>query len=214
MIKPDLWFAFDHALQAATSLMISHGLAVALVMYMDLSGKWTPYAICKSRPKKHAFDYWKGCKSFCVDLIALFIPCMTWSIWYKADAIFQAQDNLYQSAIKFMSGYVLGKIWACAIHYILHHPKLYQFHRRHHQKPANMVASSAWDDSFVEYAIMEIPSFGLTLFCFPTHWWVHLAHFALHGMDGAAGHSGFKAPGILGKGKSSRGRAMCRARGF
>jgi hypothetical protein len=46
---------------------------------------------------------------------------------------------------------------------------------------------------------MELPSFALTLWLFPTHFLTHLLHFCFHGYDGAAGHSGFKGvPGVLG----------------
>jgi hypothetical protein len=65
--------------------------------------------------------------------------------------------------------------------------------------PAQLVAARAWEDSLVEYAVMELPSFAMTVFMFPTHLWVHLLHFCFHGYDGAAGHSGFGGvPGFLG----------------
>jgi len=197
-MTPDLVQAFQHALQAALTLVVSHAVGVGIVMYMDLSGRWERYAICKSRSKKTMADYWPGWKSFCVDLVLVFIPCVTLLIWFQADAIFRSRDTVPQATAKLVSGYVLGKIWAAGAHYLLHHPRLYAIHRRHHQKPAHLVASSAWEDSFIEYAVMEMPSFGLTLCIFPTLWWMHLMHFVWHGMDGASSHSGFKAPGLLG----------------
>ena len=104
-----------------------------------------------------------------------------------------------ESATKLVAGYVLGKVWAFAVHYALHHPALYRFHRRHHLNPKAVVASAAWQDSFVEYALMELPSFGICVLLFPTHLATHLLHFAWHGWDGACGHSGFGgAPGLLG----------------
>jgi len=103
-----------------------------------------------------------------------------------------------QAATKLVTGYVIGKIWAFAVHYALHFPSLYQFHRRHHQNPKTLVASAAWEDSLVEHIIMELPSFGICILFLPTHFYVHLAHFAWHGYDGACGHSGFAAPGLLG----------------
>jgi len=45
---------------------------------------------------------------------------------------------------------------------------------------------------------MEIPSFAIAILLFPTHFVVHLLHFALHGYDGASNHSGFSAPGFFG----------------
>lgn len=200
-----LCLALLRASQAAASLVTAHLLGVGCIMFFDLSGRWKPYALCKTRADKTIADYGPGLYSLTVDLITLFIPCLTLCVWFQADTIiFQSSttdlknDNLVEAACKFVAGYALGKVWAFVIHYMLHHPKLYRYHKKHHQKPAELVASAAWDDSAIEYAIMELPSFCLTLFVFPTRWWVHLAHFALHGLDGACGHSGFKAPGIMG----------------
>jgi hypothetical protein len=194
-----LVYAFQHALQAALALTLSHGIAVAIAMYFDMSGKWDSYALHKNRSPNRLQNYWTGWRSFSVDVMTLFIPCMTAFIYYRADKITNSTDTLIHSLIKLSAGYFLGKVWAFVIHYFLHTPMLYRFHKRHHRNPAKLVASASWDDSFVEYFVMEIPSFALTVVLFPTHWWVHLAHFCLHGMDGACGHSGFAgAPGILG----------------
>lgn len=200
-LRPDIAEALQHGLEAAMVLFVFHGLAVVVLMYLDISGQWDQYALSKNRPLKSADrlrNYWIGWRSFCVDLICLFVPCMSACIWYNADAILHSNDRWQNSAMKLLSGYMIGKVWAFVIHYILHFPAFYRFHRRHHRKPANLVASAAWDDSFIEYAIMELPSFCLTLLAFPTHWYIHLMHFALHGLDGACGHSGFSAPGLLG----------------
>ena len=87
---------------------------------------------------------------------------------------------------------------ATFIHYVLHFPAFYQIHRRHHRNPNNIVASAAWEDSWCEYALMELPSFGIAILLFPTHFPIHMFHFILHGYDGAANHSGFSPPGFLG----------------
>jgi hypothetical protein len=71
------------------------------------------------------------------------------------------------------------------------YPSLYKIHKKHHGHPRNLVASKSWDDSIIEYIIMELPAFGLTVACFPTHLMFHYVHFIWHGYDGAAGHSGF-----------------------
>ena len=197
--------AFFHAVQAAASLLVAHLLSVGFIMYMDLTHRWTPYALCKNRPSKTMSDYLPGIQSLMFDLVFLLVPCLTACLWFQSDAIiFEPVPILddfgrtVQAAAQCLSGYVLGKFWAFAVHYVLHNPRLYRFHKRHHQRPAALVASAAWEDSKIEYAIMELPSFFLTLFAFPTFWCFHLVHFAVHGLDGAAGHSGFKAPGIMG----------------
>jgi len=190
--------ALQRALQAASVLSITHLWCVSVVMYLDLSGKWAKYSMNKNRDVSYA-DYASGMKSFTVDLCLLFVPFMTLCFWYSADAIDGCVDTLPVSLAKLAAGYVLGKIWACAVHYALHSPLLYRFHKRHHCDPKKVVASAAWEDSFVEYAIMELPSFAITIILFPTHLWTHLMHFAWHGYDGCAGHSGFAAaPGLLG----------------
>ena len=231
------------AVQAATSLVVAHLAGVGFIMYMDLSGRWDPYALCKNRTTKTINNYIPGLQSLVADIVCLFLPCLTICLWYQADKIvfdtttttstatagitntttversddfnhYNNNNNKYEdddldqqqfwlmsllyAVAKFVAGYVLGKVWAFGVHYILHHPRLYKFHKRHHQRPAELVASASWEDSWVEYAVMELPSFCITLFVFPNYWVIHLMHFALHGLDGAAGHSGFKAPGIMG----------------
>jgi len=188
------------AVWAAAAMLVSHGLCVCLLLYFDLSGKWDAFALQKNRSTgaDRVRDYWLGWKSFCADLLLIFIPCMTLCFAYRHEEIESSKDTAFASFTKLVNGYVLGKLWAFGVHYALHFPSLYKYHRRHHRNPKNLVASAAWDDSLVEYAIMEIPAFSITVMFFPTHFLVHLLHFAWHGWDGACGHSGFAAPGWLG----------------
>ncbi|KAG7373772.1 fatty acid hydroxylase superfamily protein [Nitzschia inconspicua] len=190
--------AFQFALASTASLIISHMICVGVVMHYDLSGKWDQYKLHKSR-NVSLQDYTKGMKNFAKDLVLLFIPSMTLCYSMRVSEIKDSSDTILQSLTKLICGYILGKIWAFAVHYALHHPSLYQYHRKHHGHPAQLVAARAWEDSLVEYAVMEIPSFAMTVLLFPTHLWVHLLHFCFHGYDGAAGHSGFGGvPGIMG----------------
>ena len=185
------------AAQAMVALAVSHTFCVSIVMYHDLTGKWAPYSINPNR-NVTIEDYKVGMKSFAFDLAFLFFPFLTACFYCRASEIAHSTDSIALAIAKFAAGYVLGKVWAFWIHYVLHHPKLYHFHRRHHRNPRAIVAAAAWEDSKVEYAVMELPSFAITVLLFPTHFYVHLFHFALHGWDGACGHSGFKAPGLLG----------------
>lgn len=167
-------------------------------MHYDLSGKWKAYQLHKMR-KVSTHDYAKGLLNFAFDLAFLFLPFMTLCYYFKQEQIQNCQDTWWQAVLKLVAGYVMGKMWAFGIHYLLHHPRLYQYHRKHHGSPATLVAARAWEDSWEEYAIMELPSFGMTVLLFPTHLWMHMLHFCWHGYDGAAGHSGFGGvPGILG----------------
>jgi sterol desaturase/sphingolipid hydroxylase (fatty acid hydroxylase superfamily) len=188
---------FVQACQAALVLLISHGLCVLIIMYYDLSGRWSEYSINKHRSVT-LYDYWVGWRSFCVDLVLMFVPFMTACFTYSAKRINDSQDDVMTAATKLVGGYVLGKLWAFVVHYALHFPWLYHFHRKHHLNPRKIVASAAWQDSFVEYAVMELPSLAITVLLFPTHFPVLLLHFCWHGWDGACGHSGFSAPGFLG----------------
>jgi sterol desaturase/sphingolipid hydroxylase (fatty acid hydroxylase superfamily) len=186
------------ALLTCAALVVSHLACSSIVMHMDLSGKWAPYSLHKKRVAT-AKDYVDGWRSFCADQLLMFLPFMTFCFWYSADKINNCTDTLLVSVAKLGTGYLMGKMWATFVHYMLHFPSLYRFHRRHHHNPNRVVASAAWDDSLVEYALMELPSFGITVLIFPTHFLVYIVHFFLHGYDGAANHSGFSGvPGILG----------------
>jgi sterol desaturase/sphingolipid hydroxylase (fatty acid hydroxylase superfamily) len=108
--------------------------------------------------------------------------------------------------LKLICGYVLGKVYAYTVHWVMHiHPMLYRIHKKHHGHPRNLVASKSWEDSIVEYIIMELPSFAFTVLCFPTHILVHYLHFCWHGYDGAAGHSGF---GIVESSEETTGKTQ------
>jgi len=192
-----LQHAVKHALISSGALLISHTICVAIVMYMDLTNKWAKYSINPNR-NVSIDDYTIGLKSFVFDITCLFFPFMTFCFYVRDQEIRESSDSATWSLTKLACGYVLGKLWAFGVHYVLHFPSLYHLHRRHHCNPRAIVASAAWMDSKTEYAVMELPSFAMTVLLFPTHFHVHALHFVLHGWDGAAGHSGFKAPGILG----------------
>ena len=188
----------ERAVAAAATLFASHVFCTLIIMIMDLSGSWKKYALVEKRDAGKVADYLIGLKSFLADILFMFIPFMTWCFSYREKQINDSTDSLPVSLIKMVSGYLVGKLWATAIHYALHHPTLYRFHKRHHSQTTSLVATKAWEDSWVEYCVMEIPSFALAVLLFPTHFKVHMLHFILHGYDGASNHSGFAAPGILG----------------
>lgn len=190
--------AFEQALMAAATLFTSHLVCTLVVMYHDLSGRWKKYALVENRSVGSVADYAIGLKSFVADLVFMFIPFMTLCFCYKAEQIDGSTDSLVVSLAKLVVGYLSGKLWATGVHFALHHPALYRFHKRHHSLTSALVASKAWEDSWVEYCCMEIPSFAIAVALFPTHLGIHMMHFALHGYDGASNHSGFAAPGILG----------------
>lgn len=188
---------FALAVQSATALVISHGICCGIIMYHDLNGKWAKYTLHKTRCVS-VQDYIDGAKSLFADLFLLFLPFMTVCYYFRESAIRESEDTIMLALTKLGIGYLVGKLWAFGVHYILHFPAFYKYHRQHHCNPKTLVASRAWQDSFVEYAIMELPSFAMVIVLFPTRFWAHLLHFIWHGWDGAAGHSGFCAPGWLG----------------
>lgn len=183
--------AVFRAFQAASFLTISHVTCVYYIYYNDLiTGNWAKFALNKKRTVTKQ-QYIDGLKNFCVDVILLLIPCLTLCFYQSGEAISNCKDNFIVSLVKLALGYVGGKIWAFGVHYLIHKPWLYQIHRAHHLNTKVLVASSAWNDSLAEYALMELPSFALCILLFPTHMYIHLIHFMFHGYDGAAGHSGF-----------------------
>jgi hypothetical protein len=189
----------ERAIMAAGALLASHVICTLIVMYHDLSGKWKDYALVnEKRTVGSVSDYLWGLKSFMADIVFMFIPFMTCCFTFRQEEIDTAPDSIGMSLLKLFCGYYLGKLWATAVHYALHLPSLYRFHKRHHSMTHALVATKAWEDSWAEYMVMEIPSFAIAVLLFPTHFQVHLLHFILHGYDGASNHSGFAAPGILG----------------
>jgi sterol desaturase/sphingolipid hydroxylase (fatty acid hydroxylase superfamily) len=185
----------ERAIMAAAALLTSHVICTLIIMYHDLSGKWKNYALVTE--KRTIGSYLHGLKSFMADITVMFIPFMTCCFSYRQTEINTADDSIGMSLLKLVCGYWLGKLWATAVHYALHLPSLYRFHKRHHSM-THFVATKAWEDSWVEYMVMEIPSFAIAVLVFPTHFQVHLLHFIMHGYDGASNHSGFAAPGLLG----------------
>lgn len=191
--------AVERAVTAALALLVSHVICTLIVMYHDLSGKWKDYALVEKRTVGSVGDYLWGLKSFMADIVFMFIPFMACCFCYREEQIDAAKDSIGMSLLKLFCGYYLGKLWATAVHYALHLPALYRFHKRHHSMTHALVTTKAWEDSCAEYMVMEIPSFAIAVLFFPTHFPVHMLHFILHGYDGASNHSGFsKAPGILG----------------
>jgi hypothetical protein len=194
----DLATPLNDALCACASLIVAHGVSCAIIMYMDLTGRWAAYSLHEKRAATFD-DYWIGWKSFITDQMLLFLPFMTFCFWFSGSTIHNCTDAWYTSFFKLGFGFALGKLWAYVIHYCLHFPCLYSLHKRHHMNPRRIVASGAWLDSLVEYSLMELPSFGITILVAPTHLFVHLFHFVWHGVEAAGSHSGYAgAPGILG----------------
>lgn len=128
---------------AALSLFVSHCVCVSIVAYFDISGKWSKYALVENRASKTVSDYLSGIKSFVADLLIVFIPVLALCFYYRENNIDNSTDTLLESAIKFCCGYIGGKLWATGMHYALHYPPLYRFHRRHHRSPKTFVASDA-----------------------------------------------------------------------
>lgn len=135
--------ASQQAVQAAVVMFAAHSVCVGFVMHMDLSGKWAQYSLNRNRLVSTE-DYKVGMKSFAFDLVFLFLPFMTFCFWYRANEIAYCPDSILLALGKLALGYILGKFWAFAVHYVLHFPSLYRFHRRHHRNPRSVVAAAAW----------------------------------------------------------------------
>lgn len=196
LVFQDMQHMFPYSCYCASALAISHALACLFVAFMDLSGRWTEYALDKER-KVSLSSYLRGLRSFCANLCVLFVPIMAAVLAVRRDAILSCTDAWWVSAAKLYAGYTLGKIWAFGVHLALHTRPFYFMHKAHHPRASSLVASHAWLDSWMEYLVMEMPSFCIMTLVLPTHFVVHLAFFCWHGIGAAGDHSGFKPPGIL-----------------
>jgi len=68
-------------------------------------------------------------------------------------------------------------------------------HKRHHVKLEDLCALSAWQDSYIEFVLMEV--FGVFLLApmvFPLPWAFLMLTAAYNGVNAAIDHCGFKVP--------------------
>ena len=78
--------AISCALEAALALVVSDGICCGIIMHFDLSGKWSQYALHKTRSVSRQ-DYIDGAKSFAADLFLLFIPFIAFCFWFREKVI-------------------------------------------------------------------------------------------------------------------------------
>lgn len=190
--------AFLSAVCLATSFFLSYSLCVAIVMYFDFSGKWSQYAMHKTKRSVTMKDYQRGFASLIPKFIFAFVPAITLCCYIQGQNLHNCSDTWYLSLIKLYVGNSLGIIWAGVVHFVLHLPPLYKYHKAHHgSAPQNMTASSYGEVSWVEYCILDIPLFAMSLLLFPTHFHLYVINFAWHGWDEASAHCAFAPPGWL-----------------
>jgi hypothetical protein len=110
-----------------------------------------------------------------------------------------AVSNFYYSPLSWLMIPVtnmVGLVWRMAIHVVLHHPKLYKWHKRHHALPENMTPFIAWNDSIVEFLFMEF--FGvmfLPIVLNPVPMPVLTIIWSWQILDGVLNHQNLKVPG-------------------
>lgn len=196
-VPEDVLLIFSTTLSFAGTLAVTHTAACLAIAWLDFSGAWREYALDRERKASWA-DYVRGFRSFFANLVVVFVPVVAAVVYVRRDAILLSPDAAWVSALKLVAGYIAGKLWAFAAHYVLHMKRFYHLHKAHHPSAASLVASHAWLDSWAEYVIMEIPSFALPMLLLPTNFYAHLLFFTWHGIGAAGDHSGFKAPGWLG----------------
>lgn len=187
------------ALGMGFTLTFVHSACCLLIAWLDLCGQWKEYALCKHRVPSWS-QYVAGFRSFFEDMFLVFLPGVTAVLYATGNYknIAECEDPFILSALKTAAGYILGKFYAMAVHRILHFPRFYWIHKKHHATPTTLAASCAWLDSFAEYLVMEMPAFVMQIYFFPTHYIFHLAFFVWHGWGAAGDHCGFSAPGWLG----------------
>lgn len=198
MPNDDLNEAIISALKIGACFLASFTTCAAIVMHFDLSGKWNKYTMEKRKRDVTVNDYLRGYIGLLPKFVFIFLPVISVVCYIRRDELHNCQDPWYVSLLKLYIGNSFGIIWAGVIHYILHHPKLYKYHKAHHYSSTKHMTATAYGEvSFVEYCVLDIPLFALSLFLFPTHFPLYLIHFAWHGWDEASAHCGFNPPGVL-----------------
>ena len=95
---------------------------------------------------------------------------------------------------------VINRLWAMGVHWLMHESKLLYraVHKRHHCQIRDFCALSAWQDSTLEFVLMEV--FGVFLFAQlfnPLPWHFHVLFALINGVGAAIDHSAFYIPGTI-----------------
>lgn len=190
------------------SLVVSHLLMVLFIAFHDISGRWDKYSLKYQRSSWRT--YAQHAPSFFFDVGVLLAPALL-VFGYAYDAVLYEpllphgdwqQDGVRVAAL--LGGAtinnVINRLWAMGVHWLMHESKiLYRaVHKRHHCQIRDFCALSAWQDSTLEFVLMEV--FGVFLFAQlfnPLPWHFHVLFALINGLGAAIDHSAFYIPGTL-----------------
>lgn len=199
-----LWFSWVVCL----TLIVSHLLTVLFIAYHDISGRWDKYSLKYQRSTWHT--YVQHAPSFFFDVVCLLGPSLL-AFGYVYEAVLYEpllphadwrQNGVRVAALlgAAIINNVINRLWAMGVHWLMHESKfLYRaVHKRHHCCIRDFCALSAWQDSILEFVLMEV--FGVFLFAQlfnPLPWHFHVLFAFINGVGAAIDHSAFYIPGTI-----------------
>lgn len=209
LVRPEvLHRALVFAAAVCGSLIISHLTTVGYIAYHDLSGHWDAYSLKYQRNTPQT--YLKHVPSFFFDVFFLLFPSLVLFGYFYDEIVWRpifVHDQAWRNWASFgvllalaVLNNIINRLWAMGVHWWMHVNKhLYQsVHKRHHCSIRDMCALSAWQDTALEFVLMEV--LGVFLFSQlfnPLPWQFHVLLAIYNGMGGAIDHSGFYIPGTI-----------------
>jgi sterol desaturase/sphingolipid hydroxylase (fatty acid hydroxylase superfamily) len=137
--------------------------------------------------------YKSGFRSFLVDTLCFQLPALSLCTTARISDIMRSttEDTVIVSLLKMLLGYQIGRLWAAFAHRVMHLRPLYRFtHKRHHVPIGELVASGAFEDSVIEYCLMEVPAMTLLFVVAPPSVPMLFLFFMWHGFSAASDHAG------------------------
>lgn len=201
-----LWFSGI----VCTSLVLSHLATVIYIAYHDISGKWDKYSL--KYQQSTWWTYAQHWTSFAFDVTFLLAPSLVAFGYYYHDIVSQSlciyhgeEDSGRRNAMRIivlsfsaLLNNIINRLWAMAVHWLMHQSKtLYRLvHKKHHCQIRDLCASSAWQDTTLEFVLMEVLGvFLFAQFFNPLPWHFHVILASYNGIGGAIDHSAFYIPG-------------------
>ena len=219
LASPQMERAFWFSGVVCLSLVVSHLLMVLFIAFHDISGRWDKYSLKYQRSSW--WTYAQHAPSFFFDVGVLLAPALL-VFGYAYDAVLYEpllphgdwrQDSVRVVALLGAAtiNNVINRLWAMGVHWLMHESKLLYraVHKRHHCQIRDFCALSAWQDSTLEFVLMEV--FGVFLFAQlfnPLPWHFHVLFALINGVGAAIDHSAFYIPGTIidGRYEWKRGR--------
>lgn len=169
---------------------MSHIVTSSYICYKDLTGQWKQYKLY-SKTENTIWTYLQFLPSLLADFILIL-----WPTWYFV-IIFIGLNNTWKPKdliIGFVLWYIfeyINELYIFIAHLALHSNILYKYHKRHHCLLKDLVSTSAYNDSYVEFFFMDNLGqvFALLFINLPLPF-ILINCFSI-GFESAVAHSGF-----------------------